>query len=64
MVVKKSTSSGGRTFATPAYDVLLHLATHAQFTAAQAQWMLRQLGVGPPPDVMLTTLSRETHGPV
>lgn len=63
-VAKRSTSSGaGRTFTTPAADVLLHVCTHAQYTLAQLNNMLRQLGVTPPPDVMLITMSREEGGP-
>lgn len=58
-ITKRSTSSGaGRTFATPAGDVLMHLFTHSQYTAAQLKNMLRQLGVDPLPDVMLITQSR------
>src|SRR3712207_7166486 len=40
---KRSTSSGGgRVWETPLSDVLLHLATHAQYTAAQLKNMLRR----------------------
>jgi uncharacterized damage-inducible protein DinB len=56
---KVSTSSGfGRRFATRRADVLLHVCTHAQYTTAQIVNMLRQLGHGPLPDVMLITLAR------
>lgn len=59
-VVKKSTSSKpGQTMATPLGDVLLHVATHASYTMAQAKNIMRQLGVEPLPDVMLITLSRQ-----
>lgn len=58
-VTKISTSSGqGLTFVTPLADVLLHVFTHAQYTAAQLKNMLRHLGVSPLPDVMLITQSR------
>ena len=57
-VHRRSTSSfQGRSLATPAGDVLLHVATHAQYTTAQAANILRQLGA-PPPDTMMITLSR------
>jgi uncharacterized damage-inducible protein DinB len=45
-VTKVSISSGaGLTFVTPLSDVLLHVFTHAQYTAAQLKNMLRHLGV-------------------
>lgn len=61
-VYKVSTSSGhGRRLATTCGDVLLHLSLHAQYTTAQAINMLRMLGVGPLPDVMLISLARSQH---
>lgn len=63
-VAKRSSSSGaGRVFVTSTSDVLLHLATHAQYTAAQLKNMLRHLGVSPLPDVMLITLARAAGQP-
>jgi uncharacterized damage-inducible protein DinB len=60
IVYKVSTSSGlGRRFATKRADVLLHVCTHAQYTTAQLVNMLRQLGHGQFPDVMLITLARQ-----
>jgi uncharacterized damage-inducible protein DinB len=59
-VAKVSTSSGlGKRYLTPAYDVLLHLCTHSQYTLAQANNMLRHTGVDTVPDLMLITLSRQ-----
>ncbi|MFW6058642.1 MAG: DinB family protein [Phycisphaeraceae bacterium] len=61
-VRRVSTSSGaGRLWTTPAYDVLLHVCTHAQYTTAQAANMLRHLGVKPP-DTQIITLSRIEQG--
>ena len=58
-IAKVSTSSGiGRRHSTPAFDILLHLCTHAQYTLAQGINMLRHLGVDDLPDVMLITMSR------
>lgn len=60
IVYKISTSSGlGKRHATRRSDVLLHVCTHAQYTAAQLTNMLRQLGQSPLPDVMLITLARQ-----
>ena len=39
-------------------DVLLHVCTHAQYTAAQVVNMLRQVGAPVLPDVMLISLAR------
>ena len=39
-------------------DILLHLCTHAQYTAAQIVNMLRQLGVEKLPETMLISLAR------
>lgn len=59
-VYKVSTSSGrGRRFGTTRRDILLHVCTHAQYTAAQLVNMLRRLGVAELPDVMLITLARD-----
>jgi len=60
-ITKRSTSSGfNQMWALPLYDVLLHMFTHAQYTAAQLKNMLRHLGVSDLPDVMLITQSRES----
>jgi uncharacterized damage-inducible protein DinB len=59
-VYKVSTSSGrGRRFGTRRADVLLHLCTHTQDTAAQGVNMLRQAGAEGLPDVMLISLARQ-----
>jgi len=60
VVTKVITSSGpGRRHGTRRSDVLLHVCTHAQYTAAQLVNMLRQLGLGRLPDVMLISLARQ-----
>jgi uncharacterized damage-inducible protein DinB len=48
----------GQRFATRRADVLLHVCTHAQYTAAQVVNMLRQLGVSSLPETMLISLAR------
>jgi uncharacterized damage-inducible protein DinB len=59
LVYKKSTSSGlGKRFGTRRSDVLLHVCTHAQYTAAQVVNMLRQAGVDRLPETMLISLAR------
>ena len=59
-VHKVSTSWGrGGRFATRRADVLLHLCTHAQYTAAQAVNMLRHAGLTDLPDVMLISMARQ-----
>ncbi len=59
LVYKKSTGSGwGKRFGTRRGDVLLHVCTHAHYTAAQAVNMLRQLGVEALPETMLISLAR------
>jgi len=58
-VSRVSTRSGaGQRFATLQADVLLHVGTHAHYTAAQVVNMLRQLGVEKLPETMLITLAR------
>lgn len=59
IVVKRSTHSD-RVQQTTLHDVLLHVCTHAQYTAAQAANILRRLGKTPP-DTMLITMSRVEH---
>src|SRR5688500_3347912 len=59
IVYRKSTSSGlGKRFGTRRADVLLHVCTHAHYTAAQVVNMLRQTGVGNFPETMLISLAR------
>lgn len=52
-------SSNGRRTGTPRSDLLLHVCTHAHYTAAQVVNMLRQLGEASLPDPMLITLARQ-----
>ena len=60
LVYKKSTSSGlGKRFGTRRGDVLLHVCTHAHYTAAQVVNMLRQAGVDKLPETMLISLARQ-----
>jgi uncharacterized damage-inducible protein DinB len=59
-VYKKSTSWGlGKRLATRRADVLLHVCTHAHYTAAQVVNMLRQVGADRLPDTMLISLARQ-----
>ena len=59
LVHKKSTSSGlGKRWGTRRADVLLHVCTHAHYTAAQVVNMLRQTGVETLPETMLISLAR------
>jgi uncharacterized damage-inducible protein DinB len=58
-VYKKSTSSDlGKRLGTRRGDVLLHVCTHAHYTAAQALNMLRQTGADKLPETMLISLAR------
>jgi len=60
IVYKKSTSYGlGKRFGTRRADVLLHVCTHAHYTAAQIVNMLRQAGVDKLPETMLISLARQ-----
>ena len=52
-------SSLGKRFATRRSDVLLHVCTHAHYTAAQVVNMFRHLGVEKLPDTMLISLARQ-----
>jgi uncharacterized damage-inducible protein DinB len=52
-------SSLGMRFGTRRSDVLLHVSTHAHYTAAQVVNMLRHLGVEKLPDTMLISLARQ-----
>ena len=56
-VVYRRRSSLGR-FGTWRSDVLLHVCTHAQYTAAQVINMLRHIGVEKLPETMLISLAR------
>jgi uncharacterized damage-inducible protein DinB len=57
-VVYRQRSSAGQRFGTRRADVLLHVCTHAHYTAAQVINMLRQSGVEKLPETMLTSLAR------
>lgn len=57
-VYRKSTSLGVR-FGTRRADVLLHVCTHAHYTAAQVVNMLRQAGADRLPETMLISLARQ-----
>jgi uncharacterized damage-inducible protein DinB len=60
IVYKVSTSSGaGYRFGTRTSDILLHVCTHAQYTTAQINNMLRQCQVTRLPDTMLISLARQ-----
>ena len=58
-LVDRTSSSTGETFGTQRSDVLLHVCTHAHYTAAQTVNMFRQVGASPLPDTMVITLARE-----
>ncbi|MBI1248952.1 DUF664 domain-containing protein [bacterium] len=59
MIYKKSTSSfKGMMLGAMAMDVLLHVATHAHYTTAQAINMLRHADVEKLPESMLISLAR------
>lgn len=60
LVYKKSTSYGlGKRFGTRRADVLLHVCTHAHYTAAQVVNMFRQAGADHLPETMLISLARK-----
>jgi uncharacterized damage-inducible protein DinB len=56
LVYRKSTSLGR--FGTRRVDVLLHVCTHAHYTAAQVVNMLRHAGMEKLPETMLISLAR------
>jgi uncharacterized damage-inducible protein DinB len=56
-VVYRKSSSLGR-LGTRRSDVLLHVCTHAHYTAAQVVNMFRQIGVEKLPEAMLISLAR------
>jgi len=55
---KSSSSYQGQRIGSQALDVLLHVATHAHYTTAQAINMLRRCGLTEMPPSMLITLAR------
>jgi uncharacterized damage-inducible protein DinB len=57
-MVYRKTSGLGKRFGTHRSDVLLHVCTHAHYTAAQVVNMLRQAGVDKLPETMLISLAR------
>lgn len=57
-VVYKRVSATGQRLGTRRGDVLLHVCTHAHYTAAQAVNMLRQAGADTLPETMLVSLAR------
>lgn len=60
IVYKKSTSYGlGKRYGTRRADVLLHVCTHAHYTAAQVLNMFRHAGVEQLPETMLISLARQ-----
>jgi uncharacterized damage-inducible protein DinB len=61
-LVYKKSFAGGKRFGTRRSDVLLHVCTHAHYTAAQVINMLRHLGVEKLPETMLISLARSEVG--
>jgi uncharacterized damage-inducible protein DinB len=61
-VVYRKSSTGHR-FGTRRSDVLLHVCTHAHYTAAQVINMLRHIGVEKLPETMLISLARHEAKP-
>ena len=60
LVYKISTSSGlGIRFGSHRSDILLHVCTHAQYTVAQINNMLRQTGLASMPETMLISMARQ-----
>ncbi len=57
-LVYKKISVTGQRFGTRRADVLLHVCTHAHYTAAQVVNMLRQAGAEQLPETMLILLAR------
>jgi uncharacterized damage-inducible protein DinB len=53
------TRGNGQRFGARRSDVLLHVCTHDQYTAAQTVNMFRQLGVEKLPDTMLMAMARQ-----
>lgn len=61
VVYRRSVSLGTR-LGVRRSDVLLHVCTHAHYTAAQVVNMLRQAGVDKLPETMLISLARHEAG--
>ena len=60
LVFRKSTIANvAKRFGSRRSDVLLHVCTHAQYTAAQVVNMLRHTGAEKFPDVMLIAMARQ-----
>ena len=57
-LVHKKVSVTGQRFGTRRGDVLLHVCTHAHYTAAQVVNMLRQAGADKLPETMMISLAR------
>lgn len=57
--VYKISSLTGQRMGTQRSDILLHVCTHAHYTAAQTINMMRHAGVERLPDAMLITLARQ-----
>jgi uncharacterized damage-inducible protein DinB len=57
--VYKKLSTTGQRFGTRQGDILLHVCTHAHYTAAQVVNMLRQAGAEKLPETMLISLARQ-----
>jgi uncharacterized damage-inducible protein DinB len=55
------TNTAGKTYTTPAADVLLHVCAHSFYHTAQMVNMLRQLGVQELPETNLITMAREAR---
>jgi uncharacterized damage-inducible protein DinB len=56
-IIYKVRSTGGR-YAFRRADILVHVCTHAHYTVAQANNMLRHVGAKSIPDPMMITLAR------
>ena len=62
-LVTRVNSLTGKPAVTRRLDILLHVCTHAHYTAAQVVNMLRQIGAAKLPDTMLITLARGELNP-
>lgn len=60
--VYKVSSLSGQRAKTQRSDILLHVCTHAQYTAAQVVNMMRHVGIKALPDPMLITMARQEAG--
>ena len=59
-IVYKISSLSGQRAGTHRSDILIHVCTHAHYTAAQVINMMRHAGVEELPDPMLITMARQT----